>query len=141
MWARAEQLFPQQPLLYLTGLKLEFPVPLMFNDLTSVTPADVFELWADKKSQARRTQAIAVASEEVRANRRAASLAAMTDRNELLEESRKGRTIINTTRIEVNNVVTASVSAMVAEIAKKRDLRVSMARVLLGLKFITAVTI
>jgi hypothetical protein len=137
-WARVELLFPQLPLISLTGLELEFPVPLMLNDQTSVVPVDVFELWVDHPSAARRTQAYATAIEELRADRKAANSVAMAARNQQIEDARNERTLINSARVAANKIASLSVAAMVAEISKKKDLRVSMASALLGPKFISA---
>ena len=74
-WARVDLLFPQQPLLNTSDLELEYPAPILLNELTSVVPDDVFEMWADNPSQARRNQAYAVAIEELRAVRKETNVA------------------------------------------------------------------
>jgi hypothetical protein len=119
-------------------LELEYPMPVLLNDLTNVVPVDVFELWADNPSQARRSQAYAIAIEDLRATRKAANNVTMAAHNLLVEDARNVRTTTNCARVAANKVATASVTAMVAEIAKKRDLRISMASLLLGPKFISA---
>jgi hypothetical protein len=137
-WARVDILFPQVPLLSMSGLELEYPAPPLLNDATNVVPTDIFELWADNPSQARRSQAYAVAIEDLRAARKTANNQTMTAHNIVLEGVRNERTIINNARVAANKVATASVTAMVAEIAKKKDLRVSMSSLLLGPKFISS---
>jgi len=44
MLARVEALYPQTPLLSMTGLEVEYPVPTLLNDHTSVVPTDIFEM-------------------------------------------------------------------------------------------------
>ena len=96
-------------------LEPEFPQVPLQNDMTNVVPADVFDQWADNPNAARRTQAFMIAIEEVREARR----------------------IQNQAAIAANKVATASITALVAEVTKKKDLRVSMANLLLGPKFIS----
>jgi len=80
-WARVDLLFPQVPLLSVSGLELEFPMPVLQNDLTNVVPVEVFEQWADNPSQARRSQAYAIAIEDLRATRKAANNVTMAAHN------------------------------------------------------------
>ena len=72
-WARVDLLFPQQALMSMSGLELEFPLPVLLNDQTAVVLEEVFEQWADNPNQARRNQAFAIAIEELRAERKLAN--------------------------------------------------------------------
>ena len=109
-WERVDLLFPQVPLLSMTGLELAHPPPMLLNDQTSVIPEDIFEMWVDHPSQARRNQAYAIAIEDVRAERKAANVLTMSAYNATLEGARNNRTIINNTRVAANKVATASIT-------------------------------